>query len=203
MGDVALDPSRSVSGVAMAHALSHPLRVRILMRMNVPTRRVSPKEFSDETGEALGNCSYHFRQLEKFGCVKVVDEVQRRGAMEHYYEPERRAMAWTREWEALGPVVRQSLTASLLRGGVERIGNAIDSGTFDARNDSHMSWDTAWVDEEGWQQLHRIFQRALEESLIVTTESAKRLENLPRGEQFLVTYLLATFESPPEDEKRD
>lgn len=203
MGDVAVDPSRSVSGVRMAQALSHPMRVRILMRMNAPTRRVSPKEFSDETGEALGNCAYHFRQLEKSGCVKVVDEVQRRGATEHYYEPERRAMAWTREWEALGPVVRQSLAASVLRGGVERIGNAIDSGTFDARNDSHMSWDTAWVDEEGWQQLHGIFQRALEESLIATTESAQRLKNVPLSEQFLVTYLLATFESPADDEKRD
>lgn len=186
-------------GVAVAQALAHPLRVRILMRMNAPIRRMSPIEFSEESGEPLGNCSYHFRQLEKSGCLQIVDMVQRRGATEHIYEPVRKAMAWTREWEGLGPVVRQNLAATALRGAVERVGSAVDGGTFDARDDSHLSWDTAWVDDEGWQQLHLIFQRALEETLVVTTECAKRLDGVPADRRFLITYLLATFESPPED----
>jgi hypothetical protein len=187
-------------GLARARALSHPIRVGILMRMNAPTRTISPKVFSEESGQALGTCSYHFRTLEKAGCIEVVDQVPRRGATEHIYSPVRRAMAWTREWESLGPAVRQSLTASLLGGAVERIGNAIDSGTFDSRDDSHMSWDTAWVDEEGWQRLHMIFQRALEEALIITTEATERVAELPPAHRFLVTFLISTFESPPADD---
>ncbi|HVO55008.1 MAG TPA: helix-turn-helix domain-containing protein [Solirubrobacterales bacterium] len=183
-----------------AKALGHPTRVRILMSMNAPTRTLSPKVFSEESGESLGNSSYHFRQLEKAGCVEVVETIARRGATEHHYAPVKRAMAWTSEWEALGPVVRQNLTASLLGGAVHRIGNAIDAGTFDARNESHMSWDTAWIDEEGWQELHKVFQHALEEALLITTEAEKRVAGLPPSEKFLATYLISTFESPPEDE---
>jgi DNA-binding transcriptional ArsR family regulator len=189
----------SKAGIAAAKALAHPTRVKILMSLNAPTRTLSPKAFSEESGETLGSASYHFRELEKAGCVEVVERVQRRGATEHHYAPVRRAMAWTREWEALGPAVRQSLTASLLSGAVQRIGKAVDEGTFDARADSHMSWDTAWVDEEAWQELHMVFQRALEEALVITEKASKRVAGLPPGERFLVTYLLSTFESPAED----
>ena len=190
----------SKAGLVAARALGHPTRVKILMSMNAPTRTLSPKLFSEESGEALGTSAYHFRQLEKAGCVEVVKTVPRRGATEHHYAPVKRAMAWTSEWDSLGSVVRQNLTASLLGGAVHRIGNAIDAGTFDARDDSHMSWDTAWVDEEGWQELHKVFQRALEEALLITTETSKRVADVPRAKRFLVTYLISTFESPAEDD---
>ena len=88
------------------------------MRMNAPIRRLSPVEFSEESGVELGTIAYHFRTLDKAGCIEVVDEERRRGAVVHFYEPVKRAMAWTREWEALGPVVRQNLAATALRGAV-------------------------------------------------------------------------------------
>lgn len=191
-----VEPSRE--SLLIAEALSHPVRARILMRMNAPTRRISPSEFSVETGLALGDVSYHFRKLErKFKCLVVVDEIPRRGATEHIYEPVKRAMAWTSEWEMMGPVVRQHLAASILRGGVERIGASIDMGKFDAR-DSILAWDTAWVDEKGWNQVHAIFKRALEETLAVVAEASKRVEDAEPEEKFLATYLLSTFESDPE-----
>jgi DNA-binding transcriptional ArsR family regulator len=190
----------STAGLKTAKALGHPTRVKILMSINAPVRTLSPKVFAEEAGISLGSASYHFRELEKMGCVEVVGTVQRRGATEHHYAPVKRAMAWTREWEALGPAVRQSLTASLLGGAVHRIGKAIDAGTFDGRADSHMSWDTAWVDEAAWEKLHLVFQRALEEALVITAEAAERVAALPPEEKFLVTYLLSTFESPPGDD---
>lgn len=183
--------------IRVAKMLSHPLRVRILMAMNAPARPMSPKQFSDETGEKLGDCSYHFRELEKAGCLEVVETHKRRGATEHVFAPVKRAMAWTREWESLGPVVRQNLAATALRGVVEAIGTAIDGGTFDARDDSHLSFDTQDVDEQGWHELHRSLQVALEEALTITHRAGERLAANPELERFPATYMLAAFENAP------
>jgi hypothetical protein len=190
-------------GIEMARALSHPLRVRILTQMNTPIRRMSPIEFSERTGEPLGTTSYHFRVLDRSGCIRVVEEVQRRGATEHVYEPVKRAMAWKREWENLGPAVRQNIAASALRNAVEQIGSAVDSGTFDQREDSHLSHDTIWVDEEGWTELHMMFQRMLEDLLTASHNIEKRLGEDPDLPRFLATYLMATFETPATDPQED
>src|SRR3954452_3411551 len=91
--------SSTSASVVMGKALSHPLRVRILMGMNAPPRMLSPSEFSEEARVSMGLASYHFRELAKAGCIEVAEEIRRRGATEHRYLPVKRAMAWTREWE--------------------------------------------------------------------------------------------------------
>ncbi|MFL5873124.1 MAG: ArsR/SmtB family transcription factor [Solirubrobacterales bacterium] len=184
------------SPVGMAKVLSHPLRFRILNDMNTPLRRLSPSQFSEEIGESLGNVSYHFRVLQRAGCIEIVDTIQRRGATEHVYEPVKRAMAWTREWEMLGPVVRQVVAASALGNAVRQTGAAIDAGTFDKRDDSHLSHDTLWIDEAGWEEIHNMFREHLEELLMTTQRITQRLEADPDAPRFLATYFMATFESP-------
>ena len=68
----------------LAKALSHPLRQRILQRLNEGGIR-SPNELSRELGDPLGNVSYHVRILRELDCVELVRTEQRRGALEHYY----------------------------------------------------------------------------------------------------------------------
>lgn len=192
------------SAVEMAKVLSHPMRFRILNDMNTPFRRLSPSEFSDETGEVLGTVSYHFGVLLRAGCIEVVDTIQRRGATEHIYEPVKRAMAWKGEWQTLGPFVRQNVAASALGNAVRQVGQSIDRGTFDKRDDSHLSHDTLWIDEQGWTEVHTMFQRHLEDLLMTTERIKQRLDADPDLERFLVTYFMATFESPrPETTKAD
>lgn len=183
-----------VSRTGIARALSHPTRVRIMMTMNTPRRRMSPKEFCDETGVEMGHASYHFRELANAGCIELVAQEQRRGATEHFYYPVEWAMAWTREWESLGPVVKQNLAATALRGWVEALGAAIDAGTFEKRDESHLSWDTTRVDEEGWQTVTAILAETLERLIEVGVESAKRLQE--GGPSFLISFALAAFEAP-------
>jgi Helix-turn-helix domain len=194
--------ARTAAGrqMAIARALSHPTRVRILMAMNSPRRRMSPKLFCDETGVQVGHASYHFRELAASGCIEMVETKQRRGATEHFYEPVKTALAWTREWEALGPVVKQNLCASVLRGAVEAVGTAIDDGTFEARADSHLSWDTMKIDEEGWRRMTEIFDRSLAELLELQAECAERIAG--GGAFFLVSFFMSTFESPPPAAKK-
>jgi DNA-binding transcriptional ArsR family regulator len=188
--------TRSKVAITLAKALSHPVRVRILTEMNTPIRRMSPTEFADRHGEHLGTISYHFRVLRRAGCIRIVEENKRRGATEHVYEPVKRAMAWSREWEDLGPFFRDNLSAAALREAVEAVGRAVDSGTFGAREESVLAHDTFWVDEEGWEEIQSIFLRQLEDLLMTTERISKRLQENPDQPKFLMSYLMASFESP-------
>jgi hypothetical protein len=170
------------------------------MSMNAPRRRLSPKEFCDETGTPMGHASYHFRELYKSGCIELVDTAPRRGATEHWYEPATTALAWTKEWERLGTHIKQTFSASVLAAYVEVVGKAIDSGTFEAQPDSHLSWDTLRLDQKAWSELAVILDETLEQALKLGKEAAKRItEDNP---EVLTTFLLSAFESPPRKSRR-
>lgn len=178
----------------MARMMSHPTRVRILMAMNTPRRRLSPKVFSDETGLPLHHCAYHFGELEDTGCIVLVATRQRRGATEHIYEPRKAALHWTEDWKLLGPAIKQTVLASVTRGAVETLGVAIDDGTFEARDDSHLSWSTIEVDLQGWTEISRIFDGALSELMEVDKRALLRITE--GGDFFVASYFMAGFEAP-------
>ena len=70
----------------LARANTHPLRVSILEVLNIDGgRTLSPKDLSLELREPLSTVNYHVTELRRSGLVKVVDERQVRGAIEHFY----------------------------------------------------------------------------------------------------------------------
>lgn len=181
----------------MAKALAHPMRVSILMTMNTPRRRLSPARYSEETDERLGNVSYHFKVLTETGLIELVDTKKRRGSTEHFYEPVKKAMAWTRLFEQMSPVVRQNLAATALGGAVESIGRSVDEGTFEARPDAHLSYGTIRVDMVGWQKMITALNACLLTVLEVECEVSKRAEADPDLELFVASYLMSGWEAPP------
>ena len=62
----------------------HPDRAAILKALSEEPR-LSPSETSARTGLALGNVSYHYRELLKRELIYLVDTQPRRGALEHFY----------------------------------------------------------------------------------------------------------------------
>lgn len=68
----------------LAKALAHPLRFDILRQIR-DRRQLSPSAYAKETGEPLGNASYHFAVLRDSGILAVADTAKRRGVLEHYY----------------------------------------------------------------------------------------------------------------------
>lgn len=185
------------SPLITAKALAHPTRIRILMAMHTPRRTMSPKDFSDETGETIGNSSYHFRKLEKFGFLKLARTAQVRGATEHFYQPVKRALAWTKESDSLPPVILDRVAATALGGLVQDAGEAIDAGTFNDREDRALAYDKQWADERAWGELAKLFETTLAKALEIGDKAAERwAENGGEG-FFLASYGLAMFESPP------
>jgi len=183
--------------VYLGQALSHPLRVAILMRMNSPMREMSPSDYAKESGELLANCSYHFRQLREYGLIEETRTAQVRGATEHFYKPVKRAMAWKKTYGAMPDAVKQNLSSTALGGAVLSIGNSVDAGTFDARPDPHLSYDQMLIDEEGWQKLTGIFNSALLAAIKVRDEALERLERDEDPESFVASYLLSAWEAAP------
>jgi hypothetical protein len=189
--------------LVLARAMSHPERLRILMKMNTPLRRLSPVEHAREAGVPVNTTAYHFRVLKKAGCIEVVDIQQRRGATEHFYEPVQRAMAWRREWSKFPAIVKENLAAVSLRGFVEAVGAAVDAGMYDKRDESQIANDTFWADELAFTEASRIFDRALKELLTVASEARERLGRNANAESFLLSYGLAMFETAPKKPSRE
>src|SRR5215218_5575605 len=132
----------------ICNALKHPLRVRILEVLNEGPRSPSqfveegliPKEHFSTYQQALSLASYHFRALEKEGCLEIIESIPRRGAVEHVYRGLARVFVDDREFEAMPRSDRRRLSRISLQGMVARADRAIREDTFDARSDRHLTW---------------------------------------------------------------
>jgi hypothetical protein len=179
--------------MAMAVALSHPLRIRIIYAMNSPARRCSATDMADETGIDVKRLSYHMRELATLGFIEQVDERPVRGSLEKIYGPVKALEAWELEYKAMPPALKKTLAASVLRHGVTALGAAIDKGTFSARDDTMLAQDSFWADEQGAREALTLIDETLKALLEIREGAKTRLEEA--GEEgLLISYLLAGYE---------
>jgi DNA-binding transcriptional ArsR family regulator len=179
--------------MAYAVAMSHPLRVKILYAMHSPERRCSATDISEQTGVDVRRLSYHMRELAAIGFIEQVDQRPVRGSLEKIYAPVKRLAAWDQEYTALPDALKQILAASILRTGVSALGAAIDSGTFDAREDAVVGQDSFFADERAAKEAMKILDDALKKVVEVKDNAQARLSE-KREEGFLISYMLAGYE---------
>jgi DNA-binding transcriptional ArsR family regulator len=182
----------------LVKALAHPLRVEILTILN--ERMASPNELSKELDEGLSQVSYHVKVLKDFECIEMVKTEPRRGAVEHYYRATSRAYITDRDWKSLPDSVKPGLSASSVKMVFDDIAGALESGTFDARDDRHVSWTPGLVDEQGWKESVDLVNETLDEVMKIHAASAKRLAK--SGEEgFPVTAVLLNYQGPSSEAK--
>ena len=157
----------------LVKALAHPLRVEILTILN--ERMASPNELSKELDEGLSQVSYHVKVLKDFECIEMVKTEPRRGAVEHYYRATERAFLTDRDWQKLPDSVKPGVSASVVELFMGEVVAALTAGTFDAREDRHLSWTPGVVDEKGWDESVNLVNETLERVIEIHAESAKRL----------------------------
>jgi DNA-binding transcriptional ArsR family regulator len=68
----------------LLRALAHPMRREILREMP-EDGTISPSEMAPRLEDSVSNVSYHFRSLDRSPVVELVEEVQVRGATQHFY----------------------------------------------------------------------------------------------------------------------
>jgi DNA-binding transcriptional ArsR family regulator len=175
----------------LVKALAHPLRVEILTILN--ERMASPNELSKELEEGLSQVSYHVKVLKDFECIEMVKTEPRRGAVEHYYRATERAFLTDRDWKALPESVKPGVSSSAIQMIFDDVVGALAGGTFDTRDDRHISWTPGVVDEQGWTESVELVAETLEGLIKIHAGSAKRLAK--SGEEGIpATAVLMNFE---------
>jgi len=182
----------------LVKALAHPLRVEILTILN--ERMASPNELSKELEEGLSQVSYHVKVLKDFECIEMVKTEPRRGAVEHYYRATARAFLTDSDWKTLPASVKPGVSASVIQIVLDEVVGAIKGGTFDAREDRHLSWTPGVVDEQGWSESVDLVNETLERAIAIQAASAKRLAKSSEEGIPAVTVLM-NFEGLPADAK--
>jgi DNA-binding transcriptional ArsR family regulator len=182
----------------LAKALSHPLRARILAILNA--RVASPNEMATELEEPLGNVSYHVRMLVDLECIELVRTAQRRGAIEHYYRAIERPFYSDLEWRRLPTSARRSITDLGLQMVWKEAEEAVSAGTFEAREDRHLSRSPLVLDEQGWTEVNDLLSEVLEKVQKIESDSAARLAKSDT-EGINAKLVMMHFESPRDESK--
>jgi DNA-binding transcriptional ArsR family regulator len=182
----------------LVKALAHSLRVEILTILN--ERMASPNELSKELDEGLSQVSYHVKVLKDFECIEMVKTEPRRGAVEHYYRATARAFLTDSDWQSLPDSVKPGVSTSVIRMIMEDVFGALKGGTFDSREDRHLSWTPGVVDDQGWAELVDLINETLEKIVKIHAASAKRLAR--SGEDGIpTTAVLMNYEGLRPDAK--
>ena len=156
----------------LAKALSHPLRQRILQRLNEGGVK-SPNELSRELGDPLGNVSYHVRILRELECVELVRTEQRRGALEHYYRATAQPWLDDEQWARLPAAFRRKTHGRTLSELLEAASDASQAGGFD-HPEVTLSRVALELDEQGWDDVVKLLDDTLESALRIQAESQQR-----------------------------
>jgi DNA-binding transcriptional ArsR family regulator len=190
-----MKPYQDITDPALAKALAHPLRTRILAALE--NRTASPSELAEELGASLGVLSYHVRRLTALGFLKLVKRVPRRGAVEHYYTAVARPRITDEAWGATPAIVKEATLRAALDqiGGIVR-GAAIGGG-FDPP-EAHLSRAPVVVDREGWLALAGELQALMGRVQQIEVESRGRLELSDHAGERAATVVLMLFGTPPE-----
>jgi DNA-binding transcriptional ArsR family regulator len=179
-------------------ALSHPLRMRILTRLNEGV--ASPNEMSKEFEESLPLVSYHVRILRELDCIELVRTTPRRGAIEHHYRALTRPFLDDDDWAQLPPSARKAVSNTVLSKMLGDVRTAVASGTFDERADRHLSYAPLMLDEQGWRDLGDRLGAVLAWAIDEQAASAGRIQDQESGGPEVRARLsMLAYSAPPAD----
>jgi DNA-binding transcriptional ArsR family regulator len=182
-------------------ALSHPLRMRILTRLNEGV--ASPNEMAKEFEESLPLVSYHVRILRELDCIELVRTTPRRGAIEHHYRALTRPFLDDADWAQLPPSARKAVSNTVLSKALTDVRDSVAAGTFDDRADRHLSYTPLMLDEQAWTELGGRLNELLDWAIEAQAESAGRLQEGASGgpEVVRARLTLLAYSAPPVGEQ--
>lgn len=179
-------------------ALSHPLRMRILTRLNEGV--ASPNEMAKEFEESLPLVSYHVRILRELACIELVRTTPRRGAIEHHYRALTRPFLDDADWRSLPPSARKAVSNTVLSKAMTDVRDAVTAGTFDERPDRHLSYAPLMLDEEAWKELGSRLDDVLAWAIDAQAASAGRLQDgQSGGPEVRARLTMMAYSAPPVD----
>jgi hypothetical protein len=173
------------------------LCLKILAEANL--REVSAPLFHAEFGgDSIEAIRRRFKTLERFGWLKQVNQKtggRRRSAVELFYRAIGPAILDNENWAEVPDSIKPTYSWTTFSTLADRVKEAILTGTFEARLDSHLSWSVLRLDQEGWEKVTAAVDTVF--SLIFKEWEAAEARIAKSGEEPITTTVgLAAFESP-------
>lgn len=184
----------------LAKSIGHPIRIEAMRILN--ERTASPSQLAKALGQGISHVSYHVQELSRYGCVELVGTEPRRGAVEHFYRATRQGgeASWLvddDEARELTQEDRAELSAATLQTVIGEALGALRSGSFDARADSHASWISMDLDEDGWREVTALLAETLTRAQEIEAKSAERVRD--KGEESISALIsMMAFERSEE-----
>lgn len=187
-------PPKDLVNHRQMHALSKPLRVRILAIFC--ERIASPKEISDELDEGLSQVSYHVKVLKACRLIVEVHKVPRRGTVKHFYQAAVPTLIPPSVWKHLPPSVRESISLNILQHFFDDASASTEAGVFD-NSPGELSWTPLILDSLGVEELGQLTRGFLDSVLELQANASKRLSKGNRKATGVTsaTAFLASFQS--------
>jgi DNA-binding transcriptional ArsR family regulator len=178
----------------LAEAMGHPVQSKILFviadRPGVTIRQVARRLEEPER-----KVRHHLEALVEAGLVSVESAVRKRNTMVRRYSVVRRPHIRAEDTELLGEVSQRKISLEILKLILADARTAVAKENFGTHAGHTEVRFWAEVDQEGWEELVAIHQRALDEMQATLTSCAERLADDDRP-AFPVTSALLLFEAP-------
>ncbi len=182
----------------LIEALGHPVREHILAVLN--ERIASAREIGDEIGADVSSFYHHVEELERLGCIERVSTKRRRGAKEHFFQAKTSLFFDDAAWQRIPRTLKEDQTVSNLQYLVDDVVVALEEGTFNARENPHVSWMPGFVDAQAWDEATALMNQTLDDLMAIREAAALRLAEA--GERGIpATMGILAFETP--SSKRD
>lgn len=195
-GGCVVTPYEDTTDTALAKALAHPLRSRVLGLLE--GRTASPSDLAQDLKAPLGVVSYHVRRLDSLGFLRLVKRVPKRGAVEHYYTAVKHPHPAARRWGQLPSLARRpELSAELARID-SAVSDAVLSGGFD-EEEARLSRTLVTVDRRGLKALGRELERLTGRIEKIEAASNARLRRSRSASECQATVVVMLFNSPDAD----
>lgn len=154
-------------------AMRHPLRARVL-RLLVERGEMSPAQLSRALHADLRDVSYHMRRLESLECAELVRTRPVRGALEHFYRATERHLVDTEEFEDLDPIAADDLVCNSFQRVVDDFVASRKARMIGYDKNSHLTRTPQILDEAGFEEAMKIYERLRLEMAEVERRSAER-----------------------------
>ena len=187
----------------LAVVFADPIRLKIVTELF--RREMSPSQFFETYGGgSLPRVDRHFKRLAQHGWLRLVRQAtggRRRGSTEHFYRAPELAIIDNESWAQLPTSLKAEYSWRTFEQFAERVKEALEAGTFDARGDRHFTWTPLVLDKQGRGRViaavDSLFASLLEE------QADARLRMARSGEDPIhVTTGLAAFDSPNRERNR-
>jgi hypothetical protein len=176
------------------------VEVRLKIVTEAYMREMSPKQFHEEFGGgSLSRVAQNFERLAETGWLRHIRSEppggKRRGRPEHFYRATELAFCDQETWAMLPYSIRVAFSWNAFKQIAQRLREAMEASTFDARPDRHLTSTRLLLDQRGWE---RVIDAASAEfaSQFDEQEDARRRVSRSGEELIRASSVLMAFESP-------